>query len=224
MDSEIPDSTAIGEFRECLQSWFQQHGRHFPWRNKSATNYQRILAELLLQRTQAETVAIFFPKFVKRFPSWRKLAKASEEELQEMFKPIGLWRRRSASLYKLANEIANKRGRFPREREELEALPGVGQYIANAVLMFCYGEPQPLLDASMARVLERYFGPRKLVDIRYDPYLQSLAKEVVDGDSPALVNWAMLDLAALVCTLTDPQCRICPLADGCRFARDQDST
>lgn len=219
----IPSAEDIGKFRQNLLSWYQQHGRHFPWRNKSATNYQRILAEILLQRTQAETVASFFPGFVKRFPSWKKLAEATEEELQECFKPIGLWRRRAASLNRLANEMAMRRGRFPREREKLEVLPGVGQYIANAVLMFCHGESQPLLDANMARVLERYFGPRKLVDIRYDPYLQSVAREVVTGDSARLVNWAVLDLAALVCEQKTPRCSVCPVVERCRFAREQGS-
>jgi A/G-specific adenine glycosylase len=182
------------------------------------------VAEILLQRTQAETVAGFFPRFVKCFPSWKRLAEITEEELQEWFKPIGLWRRRAASLYTLANEMARRRGRFPRKRDEIEALPGIGQYIGNAVLLFCYGERHPLLDTNMARVLERYFGPRKLVDIRYDPYLQSLARDVVTGDNPALVNWAILDLAALVCVQKTPHCHECPLADGCRFARDQGST
>jgi A/G-specific adenine glycosylase len=179
------------------------------------------LAEVLLQRTQAESVTSFFPRFVKRFPSWKRLAQATEKELQDWFKPIGLWRRRAASLHKLANEVAKRGGRFPRKREEIEAMPGIGQYIANAVLMFCHGEPQPLLDASMARVLERCFGPRKLVDIRYDPYLQSLAREVVAGDAAILVNWALLDLAALVCKREKPQCGICPIIDGCLYARER---
>ena len=75
--------------------------------------------------------------------------------------------------------MAKRNGRFPSTRVEVEALPGVGQYITNATLLLCHGEAQPLLDVNMARVLERVFGPRKLVDIRYDPYLQNLAFEIV---------------------------------------------
>lgn len=223
LEVEIPPSKQISEFRERLLSWFEQHGRRFPWRNQSASNYEKILAEVLLQRTQAETVASFFSVFVKHFPSWQKLAEATKEELQEYFKPIGLWRRRAASLVKLADEMAKRGGQFPRQRQEIEALPGIGQYIANAVLMFCHSDPQPLLDTNMARVLERYFGPRKLVDIRYDPYLQSLAKEVVTGDDATLVNWAILDLASLICRQKMPLCDICSLVDGCRFVKGRNS-
>lgn len=213
-----PTDEQVAKFRGDIITWFHQHGRHFPWRNKSVSNYGKIIAEILLQRTQAETIRNFFPIFVKKYPSWKQLAKATEEELQEDFKPIGLWRRRAASLKSLADEMARRQGRFPRDREDIEALPGIGQYIANAVLLFCHNEAQPLLDASMARVLERYFGPRKLVDIRYDPYLQALAKKVVSGDGPAIINWAILDHAALVCQQKEPVCHSCTLNHECRYA------
>ena len=93
----------------------------------------------------------------------------------------------------------------------------VGQYIASAVLLFCHDQPEPLLDVNMARVLERYFGPREFADIRYDPYLQSLARKVVSCRRPAQMNWAILDLAALVCRTHSPRCGECPVAKGCRY-------
>lgn len=218
-DVRLPSAKEIENFGSQMRLWFQQNGREFPWRDRSATNYQRIVAEVMLQRTQAGTVARFFPAFVKRYPSWKKLSLASESDLQELFKPIGLWRQKAAGLTKLAAQLAKRSGRFPKERDQIEALPAVGQYIANAVLLFCHGQPQPLLDASMARVLERYFGPRTLVDIRRDPYLQGLARKVVQSvDDPISLNWAMLDLAASICRLRAPRCNDCPVAQGCRFA------
>ena len=114
--------------------------------------------------------------------------------------------------------MAKKNGRFPRDREAIEALPGIGQYIANAVLLFCHGQPQPLLDVNMARVLERVFGPRKLADIRYDPYLQELARNVVRCKTSAKLNWAILDIAATVCLLRNPCCSECPLTSVCLTA------
>jgi A/G-specific adenine glycosylase len=110
-----------------------------------------------------------------------------------------------------------KNGRFPKTRDELEVLPGVGQYIANAILLFCHGEAQPLLDVNMARVLERVFGPRKLADIRYDPYLQELAFNVVQCKKARELNWAILDLAATICPARNPRCNICPLEPICNW-------
>lgn len=108
-------------------------------------------------------------------------------------------------------------GRFPTTREEIESLPGVGQDIANSVMMFCFNQAYPLVDVNMARVLERYFGPRKLADICFDPFLQLLAKRVVDCTKFREVNWAVLDLAAQVCKARSPLCPSCPLISGVPF-------
>lgn len=217
-DMNLPSKRDIVWFQRRLLGWFNVHGRRFPWREEAASGYVKILSEVLLQRTRAEVVAGFLPEFVRQFPSWDVLATATEEDLQGYLQPLGLWRRRAASLEKLAREMARKKGKFPRTREEIEELPNVGQYIANAILLFCHGDPQPLLDVNMARVLERFFGPRKLADIRYDPYLQSLARMVVDTKDPVVLNWAILDHAAMICKLSRPLCGDCPVMKRCKFA------
>ena len=104
----------IQHFRAKLLQWYRQHGRHFPWRKRYASNYNKIIAEVLLQRTRAETVAEFFPLFVSRYPSWPQLAAANEDELIALIRPVGLWRRRSTSLMNLAREMVRRKGRFPK--------------------------------------------------------------------------------------------------------------
>lgn len=216
--SSSPNSRQLSRLRAELLRWFEEHGRKFPWRRARASKYELVIAEVLLQRTRAETVATFFPRFVRDFPSWKKLGSVSISQLEKYLRPIGLWRRRAISIQALAREMVKRNGRFPKERVDIEALPGVGQYIANAVFLFCHGIPQPLLDANMARVLERVFGPRKLADIRYDPYLQRLAKKVVDCEAAAKINWAILDLAAAICLVRNPRCGICPMSSMCKYA------
>lgn len=206
-------------FRNALLRWYDVNARDFPWRRRGVSIYKLVLAEVLLQRTRAETVAVFFDRFVTRFPTWQSIANASEQELGQLLKPIGLWRRRAASLRRLAGEMVTRRGEFPRRRSQVESLPGVGQYIANSILLFSAGRPEPLLDVNMARVLERYFGPRKLVDIRYDPYLQELSRSVVRGRRSRDINWAILDLAAIVCRVKRPRCAVCPLRAACKYRR-----
>lgn len=215
----LPTSREIDWFRRRLIKWFATNRRDFPWRKSSATNYAKIVSEVLLQRTRAEVIAGFLPRFLKRFPSWEALAKGERRQLAIFLKPIGLWKRRSVSLDKLAKTMAATKGRFPRIREEIEELPNVGQYITNAILLFVHREREPLLDSNMARVLERFFGPRQMADIRYDPYLQSLSRAVLARNDPVLVNWALLDHAALVCKIVRPRCGECPLASRCAFFR-----
>jgi len=209
----------IAYFQRAALSWYQEKGRRLPWRRASCSRYGHVIAEVLLQRTRAEVVEKFFPKFLAKYPSWGALARAREEDLGEFLTPIGLWRRRADTLRRLARAVRALRGGIPRERTEIEALPGVGQYIANAIELLCYERPRPLLDVNMARVLERFFGPRKLADIRFDPYLQGLACAVVDCEDPKGLNWAILDLATLVCRAKKPLHAECPLRARCKYAR-----
>lgn len=222
--SQFPSSKEIEWFRVRLLDWFSANRRDFVWRRGSASKYVRILSEVLLQRTRADVVEAFLPKFLKRYPSWKAIASGKSSDLRKQLKPIGLWRRRASSLENLAIEMANRRGVFPLKRAEIEKLPNVGQYIANSILLFCHGEPEPLLDVNMARVLERFFGPRRLADIRYDPYLQSLAKAVVNCSQPVSMNWAILDHATLICRISGPRCLDCPLFSRCKFAKTHKSS
>jgi len=184
-----------------------------------ATLYQRILAEVLLQRTQADTVSRFLPNFVDRFPNWSSLAAAKPVEIENLIKPIGLWQRRARSLSALAIEMVSRNGRFPASRVEIEKLPGVGQYIANSILLFAHNRAEPLLDVNMARVVERLTRPRDLVDIRYDPHLQRESRRIVRGERAVMINWAILDLAALVCKPREPLCPACPLQRWCQHGK-----
>lgn len=218
-DRRPPSPRRVRAFRTRILAWYAANGREFPWRAADASHYEHVISEVLLQRTRAEAVAAFFPSFVRKFRSWNQLSQASESELGSFLRPIGLWRRRAASLQLLARAMTLRRGRFPKSREEIAQLPGVGQYIANAIEAACWCRPKPLLDVNMARVLERYFGPRALADIRYDPYLQSLAHEVVRCEHPLTASWSVLDLAAAICTPRKPNCPRCPLSGSCNYAR-----
>jgi A/G-specific adenine glycosylase len=204
-----------------LLKWYAISGRHFPWRNKSITNYQAVIAEVLLQRTKAETVAKFYVQFIKDYPNWKSLADAKLKDLELYLMPVGLYRQRAKRLQNLAIEMVRRNGRLPQNREELESIPFMGQYIANAVELVVFNKPSPLIDVNMARVLERFFGPRKMADIRYDPELQELAYMLVKHKDAKLINWAVLDYAALVCRAQRPICTNCTHKMMCQYFHSQ---
>lgn len=103
----------IQEFQEKILAWYKANGRDFPWRKKSASNYQKVISEVLLQRTKAETISKFFPKFIEKYPSWKSIAESSVAELEENLKPIGLYRQRAGRLHKLALDMKKRGGRIP---------------------------------------------------------------------------------------------------------------
>jgi A/G-specific adenine glycosylase len=84
-------------------------------------------------------------------------------------------------------------------------------------LLFQEGASRPLLDVNMARVIERFLRPRRLADIRQDPWLQAAAHWYARGLRSADANWAMLDFAALVCKVRKPHCDFCAVRTRCSF-------
>jgi A/G-specific adenine glycosylase len=221
----FPDALLPGEkrklarLRKDLLAWAELEGRDMPWRAEDVGDYERVVVEVLLQRTTAAAVARFYREFFERFPCWEELAAAEPDDLEHFLKQLGLWRRRATSLLGLARYAVVTGGEFPRDQREHRQIPAVGQYVSNAIAMFCHGDARPLVDVNMARVIERFVRPRRLADIRHDPWLQAAAHWLVASPRPAAVNWAILDFAALVCRARSPLCRSCPVNGRCTYYR-----
>ena len=204
-------------FQNKLLSWFSENGRKFPWRIDSMTNYEIIISVVFLQRTTAETVAKFLPIFFYRFPSWQQLGDASEEEIKSIIKPLGLCNQRGKRLLKLAEGFKKRIGQLAEERNRVEDISLMGQYLTNAYELYILKGKAPLLDVNMARILERFFGEGKNSNINHDPYLQSLAYQVINIELSKELNWAILDYAALICKKLKPKCDVCILKTSCIY-------
>jgi A/G-specific adenine glycosylase len=77
----------ISWLREQLLCWFERSGRSFPWREPDRTPYEAILAEILLQRTTAKSVA---RAYLERYPSWTALAQVPRKAIEHALRPLGL--------------------------------------------------------------------------------------------------------------------------------------
>src|SRR5688572_16556864 len=118
----------IEELRQLLLSWYNISGRKFRWREKGLSHYELVIAEVLLQRTKAETVNKFYSTFLLKYPDWNSLVIADVVDIELELKPIGLYKQRASRLKKLAHEMFDRKGNFPQDRSELENIPFLGQY------------------------------------------------------------------------------------------------
>ena len=211
---QLPSPSETYWFRRKVIIWYQRNGRNFPWRS-SQDPYFICIAEIMLQQTSADRVARTITTFVERFPDWKALVEADISEIENFLFPLGIFRRRASVIQSLAKSI-RVCGGLPANRKELEQLPGIGQYIASVLLATFYKKREPFLDVNMSRVLERFFGPRQLADIRYDPYLQTLSRKIISAKAILTTNWMILDFAALVCFKIKPNCISCILKKRCK--------
>lgn len=205
------------ESRE-LTKWGKSNGRDFPWR-QSRDPYRILMAEVMLHRTRAAQVVPVYVEFLRRFPTMQTLIKAPKGEITEMLRPLGLvWRARLVS--QLCGELdANYSCRLPCSTRALSMLPGVGPYIAGAIGCFAYGRPEVLLDTNTVRVLSRVFGVRASDSSRRTEEFKGLMSSAVDQLHPTDFYYALIDLAATICTTRNPKCMSCPLSRGCAFYR-----
>ncbi len=221
---ELKDKAAW--FRRKLRTWFKVNQRTFPWRDSTRTPYEIFIAEMMLRQTKADTVARVYPLFLAKYPNFANLSKASIEEIQEIIKPLGLWRQRAPIFSNIAKLVIENNGELPSTRKDLQAINHIGQYISSVILTTFHGKSEAFIDVNTARVVDRFFGPRKIVDIRYDPYLKAVSSFIVKKPSESLtLNWAILDFGALVCKAPTPICSICPMQSRCLyFATTRNST
>lgn len=208
---ELTRDQLIGELRKRVIKWEKENWMPYPWR-VDRTPYKVLIAELLLKRTTRQAVAREFPKFIQRFPDFNSIYNAPMEEVEEAFKHLGLYKQRARQLKQLAEVIIRTyKGKIPDRWEDLVSLPGVGVYLAGAVLSFGYGKKAPVLDSNVIRLLSQLAGIKVK---KYEEYLKLLWKLVPDEEHDYF-NYGMIDLGALVCHYKQPRCGSCPLKDFC---------
>jgi len=202
-------------FTRKLLAWYKRNARVLPWR-ETRNPYAVLVSEFMLQQTQVSRVLDYYPRFLKRFPTIEKLARARPKTVREAWEGMGYYAR-AANLHALAKQVAETGYRIPDDPEDLRTLPGVGRYTAGAVACFAYEKPVATVDTNVRRVLERVFGAKDV---------WKLAEKLVPkkGERAWRFNQALMELGALVCTARKPKCPICPVRSDCLAVRSATRT
>ena len=173
----------IKKFQDIVLGYYRDHDRqHLPWRNKKRTPYQVLVSEVMLQQTQVDRVIPFFKEWMKQFPNFKSLTEARQVDVLRLWKGLG-YNSRALRLQKLAQIVTNEyKGRLPKERQALEALPGIGPYTAGAVRVFAFEESDIFIETNIRRIYIHHFFPD--------------AKEVHDKDIMDIVEQTLPEVGA----------------------------
>lgn len=205
----------ISGIQKNLHDWFEQNKRRFPWR-KRRTAYRVWVAEIMLQQTRTDQAQPYFERFMRAFPSIRKLADATQQEVLKQWEGLGYYGR-ARKMHETAGIIRDVyRGNFPSTFEEIIRLPGIGPYTAAAIGSLAMGLPRAVVDGNVIRVLSRLYA----VDVRFDTSegkrtFQQLADRLLDHKHPGMHNESMMELGAVCCLPRRPTCSLCPVRDCC---------
>jgi len=206
----------IKTFQSRLLNWYNNQKREMPWR-KNRDPYRILVSEFMLQQTQVKTVIPYYKKWMKSFPTAKKLASASESNVLKHWEGLGYYSR-ARNLLKSAIQIQRDyAGKVPDSLLEILKLPGVGRYTAGAVLSIAFDKRVPVLDGNVKRVLSRLMllnenGNNQKSETRLWDTMERLLPEKGCGD----FNQAFMDLGATVCLPNNPLCKECPLKQLCK--------
>ena len=209
------------EYAARLLAWFDRHGRHdLPWQHPR-TPYRVWLSEIMLQQTQVTVVIPYFERFIGALPDLPSLARASQDEVLALWSGLGYYAR-ARNLHAAAKRCMElhdgppQDGELPRDLDALIALPGIGRSTAGAILSQAWGDPAPILDGNVKRVLSRLFGIEGWPGApAVEKRMWSIAETLLPDARLADYTQAQMDFGATLCTRADPACAICPLQDGC---------
>ena len=146
-----------------LLAWYRQNGRDLPWRGMDSP-YAVWISEIMLQQTRVETVIPYFEKWLQIFPTVEDLARASEQDVLNVWEGLGYYSR-ARNLHKAAKIlVAEHNGQLPRDLNALRALPGLGRYTVGAIASIAFGMDEPTLDGNLRRVYTRLYDVSEYAD------------------------------------------------------------
>ncbi len=217
-----------------LLQWYDKHGRDLPWR-KTRDPYRILVSEIMLQQTQVSRGLLFYERWLKQFPDFQTLAKASNADVIRAWAGLG-YNRRALMLRDIAiqmfispllREGTTKQSHrtvrllhFTRndrqdKQDQWRELKGIGPYTAAAIAAFAFRKRTIPIDTNIRRVLGRL-----LFTLPYpQPTIDDKIRRNIDRVLPRHgrfydVPQALFDLATMHCTKV-PDCLNCPMRTVC---------
>ena len=211
---KIPKKS-ISHFKKNITVWGRKNYREFTWRS-STTDYQILVAEILLQRTKAKQVESTYLEFLDEYPNFDALNKAEITEIEKQLYPLGLFKERAMRLKQLSAIITKDYdNNIPTDLLILKKLPGIGEYVARAFLCFGKNKRIAIIDANVVRLYKRYFGIKTKSELRRNKTFIELVDSILPNKAKEF-NYAILDFTNKICKPRIPDCNNCPLVKYCK--------
>jgi A/G-specific adenine glycosylase len=205
---------------EAIVDWYDGAARDLPWRRPDVDAWAVLVSEVMLQQTPVVRVEPVWRDWMARWPTPADLARVSPADVIRAWGKLG-YPRRALRLREAAVAVVERHdGVVPADVAALEALPGVGTYTARAVACFGYGQPQPVVDTNVRRVVARLVhGRAEAGNARASDLADIVALTPSDPARATRFSVAAMELGALVCVAGTPRCGACPVRGRCAWVR-----
>lgn len=181
---------------------------------KYSTHFELLIAVILSARATDVSVN---KATVKLFPvanTPQAILKLGEEGLKSFVKNIGLYNSKAKNIIKTCQILVDQYdGQVPNNREDLEALPGVGRKTANVILNTAFGQPTIAVDTHIFRVANRI----KLTDGKTPLIVEKQLQKIIPKEYLHDAHHWLILHGRYVCVARKPHCSTCLINDLCEY-------
>lgn len=211
----MTETEILQQLPELLLPWYRANRRELPWRG-SREPYSIWISEIMLQQTRVEAVKGYYARFLETLPTIEALANCDDDRLRKLWEGLGYYSR-VKNLKKAAQVIVSEYGGvFPREYDDVLALPGIGPYTAGAICSIAYDMPCPAVDGNVLRVLSRLLDDSSPIDLPENKKRYHDALKAHYPPCAGAFTQALMELGATICGPNrKPDCLSCPCRGLC---------
>jgi endonuclease III len=179
-----------------------------------ASPFELLIAVILSAQATDKSVNIATRVLYKVANTPQAIFNLGVQGLSRYIKTIGLYNAKAANIIATCRILLDKHGgKVPDNREELEALPGVGRKTANVILNTAFGQPTIAVDTHIFRVANRLgLAPGKNVRAVEDKLVRVVPAEFAHDAH----HWLILH-GRYVCKARRPECERCIVVDLCEY-------
>lgn len=185
----------LDQFKTTIWRYYQEHGRSFAWRHE-LDPYKIVVSEIMLQQTQTHRIALRYPMFINRFPTFQSLAEAPLQEVLLHWQGLG-YNRRGKYLHDIAKKVMGEyNGTLPNDPSILKTFPGLGPATASSICAFAFNRPTVFIETNIRAVFIHFFFNHR--DDVHDKELIPLIEQTVDPERSREWYYALMDYGVML--------------------------
>ena len=176
-------------------------------------DYELVIAVMLSAQTTDKSVNSVTPILFNKYPSLIQLNNAPIEDIEEILKPIGLYKNKAKNLKGIVKDLLERfNGIVPSDKDELMTLPGVGNKTAGVIRAEIFQIPDLPVDTHILRISKR-LNLAKKDDEPID--VERKLKKLIPEERWIKSHHQLIHFGRYFCTARNPQCKNCKISDMC---------
>ena len=176
-------------------------------------DYELVIAVMLSAQTTDKSVNAVTPILFKKYPSLEDLNNAPLEDIEEILKPIGLYKNKAKNLKGIVKDLLERfNGKVPSNKDELMTLPGVGNKTAGVIRAEIFQIPDLPVDTHILRISKR-LNLAKKEDEPID--VERKLKKLIPEERWIKSHHQLIHFGRYFCIARNPQCENCKISDMC---------